>query len=453
MYSVMLSALARRLGVSPVATDIGLTGLAIDSRQVKPGDLFAAIKGDVVDGHDFIDDAITNGARAVISDRAVKQSIPSLQVPNVERACGEFGALMRRIGLVKIVGITGSAGKTTAKSYVEEMCSRAGETVATLGNQNNELGVPLTLSRLSSGPDFGVIEMGAAQQGDIAYLAGLVQPDIVVLLNAFEAHLGRFGSVKAIVETKGEILDGLSPESVAVLNADQSYFDEWKRRAQPASVISFGMSDAADIQCVAIKESDFSGSTLTLTIFDAKYTVRLAIPGKAGVMNALAAVAVGVGLGIDEGDIIAAVETLEPVGRRGNVVPLPRGVRLIDDSYNASPSSVMAAISLLATVGSPRTAVLGDMLELGDASVDYHREVGRHVQACGIERLLCVGDLARHFIVGDEAEAQHFSDVDALIGSAPAFSENETVLVKGSRGVALDRFVDEVYSSLGGTQC
>lgn len=453
MSSVALSLLANQLGLRLASEDVALTGLAIDSRRVKSGDLFAAIEGATVNGNDFIDAAIAKGAAAVISTQSVAQPIPSLEVESVEKACADFGLLMRQGASAKVVGITGSAGKTTAKAFVEQICARAGDTVATLGNQNNELGVPLTLARLASDPDFAVIEMGAAQRGDIAYLARMAKPEVVVLLNALEAHVGRFGSVETIVETKGEILDGLTSDSIAVLNADQPHLNVWKNRAQPASIITFGMSPESDVRCLDAVSKGFEGTSLTFSIGDARYSVELAIPGTAGVMNALAAAAVGVGLGLEHDKIIAGLEALSPVNGRGKTIHLGRGIRLVDDSYNASPSSVTAAISVLANTSAPRTAVLGDMLELGDGSVAYHREVGRQLADCGVERLLSVGSLARHFGDVSGVQAEHFSDVNALIASKPEFAANETILVKGSRGVQLDQFVDSLSASLGVAQC
>ena len=453
MSSVTLSRLATQLGLVIDCQDVALTGLAIDSRQVKPGDLFAAIDGESVSGTDFIDSALANGAVAIISERPVSQSVPSLLVDDVQTACAGFGLLMRKVSSATIVGITGSAGKTTAKGYIEQICSRAGSTVATLGNQNNELGVPLTLGRLSTDPKFGVIEMGAAQRGDIAFLTRMAAPNVVVLLNAFEAHLGRFGSVEAIVETKGEILDNLTEESVAVLNADQPHFALWKERAQPASILSFGMTDEADIHCVDTVSHGFAGTSVTLSISGAVYSLRLAVPGAAGIMNALAAAAVGEALGLNHEDIVAGLESQAPVGGRGEILQLERGIRVVDDSYNASPSSVMAALSVLAASPVPRTAVLGDMLELGVDAVAYHRRVGRHLADCGVERLFCVGDLARHFGDVSGVSTEHFSDVTALIASKPQFDVNETILVKGSRGMRLDQFVDSLSESAGEMQC
>ena len=453
MSSVALSLLANQLDVPLTAEDVVLTGLAIDSRQVKSGDLFAAIEGVTVNGNDFIDAAIANGAAAIISTQSVAQPIPSLQVESVEKACADFGLLMRQGASAKVVGITGSAGKTTAKAFVEQICMRAGDTVATLGNQNNELGVPLTLARLASDPEFAVVEMGAAQRGDIAYLTRMARPEIVVLLNALEAHVGRFGSVETIVETKGEILDGLTSSSIAVLNADQSHLDVWKNRAQPASIVTFGMSPEADVRCMDAVSKGFEGTSLMFAIRGTRFSVELAIPGAAGVMNALAAAAVGIALELEHDKIIEGLAALSPVGGRGKTLHLDRGIRLVDDSYNASPSSVTAAISVLATTPAPRTAVLGDMLELGDGAVDYHHEVGRHLADSGVERLLSVGSLARHFGDISGIQAEHFADVNALIARKPEFAANETILVKGSRGMQLDQFVDNLSASLGVAQC
>lgn len=453
MSSVRLSLLANQLGLPLASEDVALTGLAIDSRQVTPGDLFAAIEGATVNGKDFIDAAMANGAAAVVSTQSVAQPIPSLKVESVEKACADFGLLMRQGASAKVVGITGSAGKTTAKAFIEQICARAGDTVATLGNQNNELGVPLTLARLAADPAFAVVEMGAAQRGDIAYLTRMARPEIVVLLNALEAHVGRFGSVETIVETKGEILDGLTSDSIAVLNADQPHLDVWKNRAQPASIITFGMSAEADIRCLDAVSKGFEGTSLTFAIRGARCSVELAIPGRAGVMNALAAAAVGVALGLEHDKILAGLAALSPVDGRGKTLHLDRGIRLVDDSYNASPSSVRAAISVLGSTPAPRTAVLGDMLELGDGAVDYHREVGRHLADCGVDRLLSVGSLARHFGDVSDIQTEHFSDVNALIARKPEFAANETILVKGSRGVQLDQFVDSLSASVGVAQC
>ena len=453
MTSIRLSDLARALGVALHSADAAITGLAIDSRAVATGDLFVAIRGDRVDGNDFIEEALARGAAAVVSSQTLSPSIPHLTVTDSGAACAAFGRLVRESFGGVVAGITGSAGKTTAKAFLTAICASTDRTVATEGNQNNELGVPLTLAKLLSAPKFGVVEMGAAQVGDIAHLKSMALPQIVVLLNALEAHVGRFGSFDNIVSTKGEILDGLSPSSVAVLNADQSNFALWSERAQPARIISFGWTAAADVRVVSERSNGFAGSLVELDLNGSSVSVRLCVPGKAGVTNALAAAAAAIGLGIGVDKIVEGLESVKPVAGRGNSVTLRDGVTLIDDSYNASPSSVIAALDVLSHSKTPRTAVLADMLELGSEAVSYHQQVGRYISKLGIERVIAVGELSRH--IGDHCLPQsiHFQDADALLGACPTFSKNETVLVKGSRGMRLDRFVDAVTSALGETTC
>ena len=453
MTSLRLSELARVLGVAVHGTDAPITGLAIDSRAVTSGDLFVAIRGDRVDGNDFIEEAVARGAAAVVSSQTLSDAIPHLTMNDSGAACAAFGRMARESFDGVVTGITGSAGKTTAKAFLTAICACTDRTVATDGNQNNELGVPLTLAKLLSAPKFGVVEMGAAQIGDIAYLKSMALPQIVVLLNAFEAHVGRFGSFDNIVATKGEILDELSPSSVAVLNADQSNFALWSNRAQPARIISFGWTTAADVRVVSERSNGFAGSQVELDLNGSRVSVRLFVPGKAGVTNALAAAAAAIGLGIGVDKIVEGLESVKPVAGRGNTVSLRDGLTLIDDSYNASPSSVIAALDVLSHSKTPRTAVLADMLELGDEAVSYHQQVGRYISKLGIERVITVGELSRY--IGDHCSPQsiYFQDADALLRACPNFSKNETVLVKGSRGMRLDRFVDAMTSSLGETTC
>ena len=453
MTSLRLSELARVLGVAVHGTDAPITGLAIDSRAVTSGDLFVAIRGDRVDGNDFIEEAVARGAAAVVSSQTLSDAIPHLTMNDSGAACAAFGRMARESFDGVVTGITGSAGKTTAKAFLTAICACTDRTVATDGNQNNELGVPLTLAKLLSAPKFGVVEMGAAQIGDIAYLKSMALPQIVVLLNALEAHVGRFGSFDNIVATKGEILDELSPSSVAVLNADQSNFALWSNRAQPARIISFGWTTAADVRVVSERSNGFAGSQVELDLSGSRVSVRLFVPGKAGVTNALAAAAAAIGLGIGVDKIVEGLESVKPVAGRGNTVSLRDGVMLIDDSYNASPSSVIAALDVLSNSKTPRTAVLADMLELGDEAVSYHQQVGRYISKLGIERVITVGELSRY--IGDHCSPQsiYFQDADALLRACPNFSKNETVLVKGSRGMRLDRFVDAMTSSLGETRC
>ena len=248
MSGIPLSSIAQHLGASGSVPDISITGMAIDSRKVVEGDLFVAIKGTQRDGHEFIETARENGAAAALISRNIATDVPALRVDNTVAASAEIGRYARQCFAGTVVGITGSAGKTTAKTLLSAVLSRAGTTIATIGNENNELGVPLTLSRLFQQPEFAVIEMGAAQLGDIRYLKSLARPNLVILLNALDAHVGRFGGVDAIAQAKGEILDDLSADQVAVINADQEWTETWRQRALPARVVTFGMSEDADVE-------------------------------------------------------------------------------------------------------------------------------------------------------------------------------------------------------------
>ena len=291
MHKLRVSELAQRLGVVCQNGDAVVTGLAIDSRAVKSGDLFVAIDGEHVDGHDFIDSALDNGAAAVACARSITAAAPYVQAHDPSQVCAIFGQLMRDRFHGMVIGITGSVGKTTAKSFLASICARAGATVATLDNQNNELGVPLTLARLSADPAFAVVEMGASQKGDIAYLKSMATPHVVVLLNALEAHVGRFGSLETIVETKGEILDNLAASDTAVLNADQLHYATWQLRAAPARIISFGENSAADVCLLDLIDRGFDGSDIIVDALGTRISLRLLIPGKGGVTSALAAIA------------------------------------------------------------------------------------------------------------------------------------------------------------------
>jgi UDP-N-acetylmuramoyl-tripeptide--D-alanyl-D-alanine ligase len=453
MLELRLSELAQSLGVAYESGDAVVTGLAIDSRAVNSGDLFVAIDGEHVNGQDFIDTALDNGASAIACTRPINVAAPHIKAADSHQVCAIYGRLIRERFHGSVIGITGSAGKTTAKSFLESICGRAGTTVATLGNQNNELGVPLTLARLSADPAFAVVEMGASRKGDIAYLKSMATPQVVVLLNALEAHVGRFGSLEAIVETKGEILDDLTASDTAVLNADQSHYSTWQLRAEPARIISFGESSAADVRLVDVIDRGFDGSDITVDTMGTRMSLRLSIPGKGGVTNALAAIAAAMALDIDVSLVAQGIEALSPVEGRGNTLHLDKGIRLIDDSYNASPSSVMAALDSLKHARPPRTAVLADMLELGDDGPDYHREVGRHLSDLGIERVIAVGELAAHIPDNCTSHALHFANTDQLLADCPDFFQDETILVKGSRAMQLDRFVTSMTASTGEATC
>tara|TARA_E500000178_G_scaffold94116_3_gene93072 strand:- start:21154 stop:22437 length:1284 start_codon:yes stop_codon:yes gene_type:complete len=427
--------------------------MALDSRKVVDGDLFVAIEGAQRDGHEFIETARDNGAAAALVSRNIATDMPVLQVENTVAASAEIGRFARQRFTGTVVGITGSAGKTTAKTLLSAVLSRAGTTIATIGNENNELGVPLTLSRLFQQPEYAVIEMGAAQLGDIRYLKSLAQPDLVVLLNALDAHVGRFGGIDAIAEAKGEILDELSADQVAVINADQAWTEAWCERALPARIVTFGMSEHANVRAMEIEDEGVRGSRISVDSFGRRFEVSICVPGRAGVMNALATIAAATALGVSLDLVVAGLETADVVPGRGELKQLDNGANLIDDSYNASPASVMASIDVLAKAPSPRIAVLGDMLELGDQSQRFHSEVGKATDLASIDQVIAVGPAAKGIADARQGASIHVDSVDHLIIDLPEFPANSTILIKGSRSVGLDRLVTALTQPFGATAC
>jgi len=430
-----------------------IKGLAIDSRQVRPGDLFAALPGERVDGHAFAAQAANDGASAVLVERQLDVSCAQIIVADVERAVGDVGRLARQNYPGVLVGVTGSAGKTTAKNLLAAVLKTAGNTLATVGNLNNELGVPLTLAALKPTTEFAVVEMGAGKPGDIAYLQTIARPSVAVLLGVAPAHIEYFGSLDAIAETKAAILDDLSPSSLAVINGDSPYSPAWAARAAPAQVVTFGFDKGVDVRAKDVRLRGFKGSQFKVVTAQGVLAVELAVPGKQGVANALAAIAVGLSLGLSHAAITRALASVAPAAGRGAPLVLANGVQLIDDTYNANPLSVDAALEVLATCSGSRRFVLGSMLELGDQTTQYHRDVGVKARALGIDELWTVGELAKQ-------AAESFGDghccyptVDALLAAQPRCVNADTVLVKASRGAALDRLVNAWQNTEGSGKC
>lgn len=319
MTAVELQMLADSTGGRLIGQSVALQGLAIDSRAVKGGELFAAIRGARVDGHEFAAKAMSSGAAALLTERRLEGLTPQLVVSDVTSASGTFALLKRRSFAGPVIAITGSAGKTTTKNLVSAAVSVAGSVHATLGNQNNELGVPLTLAGLNRQHQFAVIEMGAGQPGDIAYLCDVAEPDIAVCLNASAAHLAHFDSVDAIARTKGEIFQGLKGEGLAVINADQPWLSQWIQQAGGARHVTFGFSAQADYRAVHVKNHGLAGTQFQLHVKGVRVPVRLVLPGEQHVSNALAALAVAIELGVSPEQAADALLGVQVGAGRGEV--------------------------------------------------------------------------------------------------------------------------------------
>ena len=453
MASVALQALAQRANGELIGESVPLQGLAIDSRVAQPGDLFAAIAGIQVDGHDFASQATAAGAVAVLTEREVKGITPQLVVSDVVKASGHFALLKRQAFLGSVVAVTGSAGKTTTKNLIAAALAGAGAVHATQGNHNNELGVPMTLAGLNESHRFGVIEMGAGQPGDIAYLCQLAQPSVAVCLNASAAHLVNYESVGEIASTKGGIPEGLGGEGLAIINADQPWVGQWIKQAGNARKITFGLSEKADYRAINIQYQGLNGTQFDLIAPSMALPVSLRLPGAMQVINALAALAVAIELGVPPDRAVDGLRQVVPEIGRGSVVAGRAGGRVVDDSYNANPAAVMAAIDTLARESAYSMLILGPMLELGSTSDDLHRDVGRYAKAAGIDCLMSVGREAAPAAEVFGQGAQHFSDQQALWSAFPDLPDEHIIWVKGSRGAVLEKTVHWLTRPEEGSSC
>ncbi|MEQ9395014.1 UDP-N-acetylmuramoyl-tripeptide--D-alanyl-D-alanine ligase [Haliea sp.] len=438
MRSFCLSELEQPLQALRAGADVEISGVTTDSRQVQAGDLFVALRGERFDGHQFLPAVAAAGAVAAVVSDAVSSPLPLLRVADTRHALGHLGAFNRALFQGPLVAITGSSGKTTVKNLVSAVLARRGPTLATAGNLNNEIGVPLTLLRLAPEHQFAVVEMGAGRAGDIELLCGFARPTIALLLNAMPAHLQGFGSVEDVARAKGEIYDGLHGSGTAIINADQSWAGRWRSRAAGAITLDYGLQNPAAISANSIQSRGVAGISFVATTPAGDAPIRLQLPGLHNVSNALAAIAVGLACGLTLAEITAGLASVAPAPGRGALLRGRSGATLVDDTYNANPGSVRAAIDLLADCGGRRTLVLGAMLELGEDSEQMHRDIGSYARERGLDRFVGVGAA----LAGAAAAfgGDWFEDCDAAAAAlAGTLSANDTVLIKGSRGAAMER--------------
>ncbi len=437
-----------------VEADAFFNGVSIDSRSVAAGQLFVALPGERFDGHDFLAEVAARGASCALVERAQPDlELPQLQVADTRLALGRLGALNRAAFAGQVAAVTGSSGKTSVKEMLAAILRAAhgdaAAVLATRGNLNNDLGAPLTLLELAPQHRSAVIELGANHVGEIAYTVGLTRPQVAIITNAGSAHVGEFGGPEKIVEAKGEILEGLAADGVAILNADDAAFAIWVKRAAGRRVLSFALEAAADIGA-----SDLCGDArgcigFTLTGAAGTARIQLNLLGRHNVANALAAAAAAHALGVPLAAIVAGLHSLQPVPGRGVAQLDPSGMRLIDDSYNANPASMCAAVDILAGFSGRTVLVLGDMGELGEWAAQGHREVGEYARD-KVAALYAVGPLMRHAVEAFGPGARHFAGQAELIAALAAERSPETtLLIKGSRSAAMDKVVAALCARAG----
>ena len=421
--------------------DVSFTGVSTDTRTLRAGQLFVALQGPNFDGNEFVEQAAKKKAAGVVVSREVSSSVPAIVVDDTLEALGRLAADWRSQMPATVIGITGSNGKTTLKEMLFGCLSTSHETLATLGNLNNEIGVPLMLLRLCDAHRFAIIEMGANHAGEIAYLTSLVAPAVVAITNAAPAHLEGFGSVEGVARAKGEILSAEPRPQAAILNADDDYFEYWTSLARDVEVISFSLTADADVRASHINTTD-DGSDFTLHLPKGQIDVSLPLAGRHNVQNACAAAAISYCVGVDAVGIRAGLQSAAPVGGRLQHVESESGAILYDDSYNANPVSVEAAAEFLASQEGNSWFVLGDMAELGDDAELLHAHTGWVIREAGVGHLLATGPLSRHAVESFGNNGSWFETIDELSAAvAGSVGKGDVVLVKGSRSMGMERVV------------
>lgn len=445
---------ARGLGGKLVgaAGDLEIASISADSRKIEAQSLFVALKGERFDAHDFAQTAIDNGAIALLVEHELPLEIPQLLVSNSQKAMGEIGALVRKLVAPKCVALTGSNGKTSVKEMVASILSQSHQVLYTAGNFNNEIGVPLTLLRLEQGDEFGVFELGANHRGEIGYTSSLVQPSVALVNNIGSAHLEGFGSVAGIAEAKAEIFQHLAQDGVAVINADDAFAYVMESKAAGFKQLRFSREEGvqAEVKAIALKMDNAGCYGFELCYQEQALAVQLPLAGAHQVSNALAASAICLALGISLSEIALGLRGLAPV--KGRMQPHILGrLLVIDDSYNANPSSVTAAIDWLKNRDGFCCLVLGDLGELGDNAALLHTEIGHKAKEAQIDALFCTGTLTENTSLA--FGSPHYAELPALLvaltSAIGAATGPVTVLVKGSRSARMERVVDNLLNAYG----
>ena len=450
MISLLLSEIANATGGKLLGEDISVSNIGTDSRALQPGDVFLALKGPNFDGHRFIEQVSTLGASAVVVDHALDCQLPQVVVEDTRIALGRLGAYVKARLAPKTVGITGSSGKTTVKEMVAAILSRLGKVLATKGNFNNDIGVPLTLLRLEPEHEYAVIEMGANHIGEIAYTTALVAPDVAMINNIAAAHLEGFGDLCGVARAKGEIFEGLSSDGVAIYNQDCKYAHKWQWRLTDKNVRRFSCTSDASCYSSEVVLDDSGCARFKLNTREGHVYIQLTVPGKHNVCNAVAAATVVLELGASLEDIRLGLALMSPVAGRLNLIELGGNCRLIDDTYNANVESIKAGIELLASYPGKRVLVLGDMGELGSEARSYHQEVGEYAKSLGIDLLFTLGVLSQSTADAFKENGRHFSSREQLVTTLAQTLNNESeqisILVKGSRSAHMEHVVQEIIA-------
>lgn len=444
MRTMTLAMAAAAIHAAMRGADVDFARVATDTRTIQPGDLFVALKGERFDGHRFAQQALDNGAAAVmIAADSGSSAQPALLVDDTRLALGQLAAWWRTQMPARLVAITGSNGKTTVKEMLAAIlraASSGAAVLATQGNLNNDIGMPLTLLCLRPEHKYGVIEMGMNHSGEIDYLTRLARPDVALVNNAGAAHVGMLGSVESVARAKGEIFAGLGDNGVAVINADDAHAGLWRILAGRHPVLDFGIEHDAAIR--GSYRASVRGSEVTAATPIGPLQFSLRVAGEHNVRNALAATAAALALGVDARAIVNGLAEFGGVAGRLQFKSALHGATLIDDTYNANPDSVNAALAVLAAIPGKKILVLGDMGELGEDAAAMHAAIGLAARAAHVNRLLALGEMSAAAVATFGAGAMHFERIEELLAELEnRLDAGVTVLVKGSRFMQMERVV------------
>ncbi len=440
----MLSEIAKALNGQLLGPDVLCESVGSDSRNIARNQLFVAIRGENFDGNAYADNALQQGAAAALVSDANTQARPVVLVADTRLALGQLASYWRAQFTLPLVAVTGSNGKTTVKEMLTAILNVANKNVlATQGNLNNDIGMPMTLLKLRKQHAYAVIEMGMSHEGEIRYLTNIAQPNIAVVNNAGIAHIGEVGSREGIARAKGEIFEGLGNNGIAVINGDDAFADYWQSLNANRKIITFGLSAEADVTASYEEVADISQITITTPAGSIDF--KLNVLGKHNITNALAASACAFALGISNADIARGLESFTAVKGRLQRKAGFNGASLIDDTYNANPDSMKAAIDVLASQQGKQIFVMGDMAELGADAAQMHAEIGLYAKQKGIEQLLAFGEFSQQACQVFGENAQHFTSLDVLVlRLKSSMQANTTVLVKGSRFMQMERVVNAI---------
>ena len=445
-----LADFAKSCGGTLKGVDRAYTGVSTDTRTLKAGELFVALRGPRFNANDFVAAAAGAGAAGAVVDTPVASPLAQIVVTDTQAALSISAATWRARFSMPIVGVAGSNGKTTVKEMTAAILERSGTTLATRGNLNNHIGVPLTLHRLDATQRYAVIEIGANRAGEVADLVKLARPDVGLITNAGAEHLEGFGSLEGVARAEGEMVAGLDPSATAVINADDEFAGLWRGMAR-GRISTFGVANAADFSAGDIHTAiDGTGFVTRFELRSPAGTapVELHLAGGHNVLNALCAAAAAMAAGASLDDVRSGLATMRPVPGRLQFKTAPSGAWIVDDSYNANPSSMKAGIEVLASVDARRWLVMGDMGELGDFATGSHADIGRFARDHHVDRLFATGKLSALAVEAFGSGGEWFADTESLARAVNSELTREVcVLIKGSRSNRLERVVEALVGA------